>query len=416
MSLFSEDIFGGEELAPQLIEVECDQETAIKFEPIAVRAAKALKEVQTYHDMIEIIETDEQLGKINIRYTPEAKPKQSFVDYLRKVTDEKSEIRCNDKEYIVPTLKPSEVKIFKEVIEKQTANILEDIEQIGELIKIPNKTEITDEVKKRTDRISKVSKLRLDKVQKGFLTLQELDYLKHELMDDVAKTFDAEHMYFDPLTSGTAIIEQSKQLTARERPLTQRYRLTEKQATLLKRMIFSRSPRVRLASKLDLYSQLCDRTLADVKANPRMVLAMSIAEVQPSKLEILAFTFSDNEKENTCMCCGTTVEVSERSTFHQKCEMVEWLEEYFFFKYDEQARSVDAINVLYLSQRQTAILQRIEKVTKQVTTPIKYKSSSKFLIMEKNHGRYVNKVSLSPDPSTVVGSEAWLRNQRSHER
>lgn len=159
-------------------------------------------------------------------------------------------------------------------------------------------------------------------------------------------------MWVDPLTQGLWVVSPSEShpalSAARSRKVTSIYELDENQTQNLIALAFSTKPREKAAAKLNLFARVKGTKRDDIKDDPKRVLSIVFSESELTQLEIKAMIFNKTrDSQPSCTLCTTPVEL-EGVTYHQECDVIKWLVDNFFFKYDRQLGILSTQRVIFL--------------------------------------------------------------------
>lgn len=102
-------------------------------------------------------------------------------------------------------------------------------------------------------------------------------------------------------------------------------------------------------AKLDLQFAIDHKIANDALNNPEKALAKCLFAAGLTHIKILTIVFGVESKDTgqyECLKCIKAVNI-DSVVYHPRCKIVEWLLEYFFFKYDDQQGALIATRPSY---------------------------------------------------------------------
>lgn len=120
------------------------------------------------------------------------------------------------------------------------------------------------------------------------------------------------------------------------------------------------------------------------------------------------------DQSPTCPSCNTSVEI-EGVTYHNECDVIRWMVENFFFKYDKHLSVLSTLRVVYLDQNQRCLLESIQKYHRTLNSPFKIKGGAKYVVMQREGEGFRTHTNLTTNPQNVPGTDEWIEKRRKEE-
>lgn len=194
--------------------------------------------------------------------------------------------------------------------------------------------------------------------------------------------------------------------------LQRNYQLTPESVGALIRSLFSSDPFVRAQAKLELNSKLNETHYRSVIRCGPSVLEAVFSEARLTSKEILGVIFEKRrDGVNTCVSCGTSVNLDDTLVYHNKCIVVEWLTQHCHFRYETQGGYLHERPAIILSALQRARLHQILRLNAMLSVDVHQRTQGGLTIWERQpSGRLHKKTITTMREDQIVGSQTWLRN------
>lgn len=234
-----------------------------------------------------------------------------------------------------------------------------------------------------------------------------------EAVMEVRKGYESANIVKDSLTPGGWITSPRKDdilPASKERVLVTVFGFDARQTQNLVTIAFSSKPKLTAEAKMNLFSRLDEARKEQVKQHPKASLMRTVAEADLTQDELLALIFQDQKGEKTeCPACRKPISL-EGTMFHPYCDVIEWLTNNFFFKYDVEEGFLLKRQAVYIDGAQRVALKRIQTLNARLNDPVNVVSDSSRSICQ-IQGNRIAKLS-------EFGKSKWEReldNPRSHQ-
>lgn len=245
--------------------------------------------------------------------------------------------------YTLPIPNTKSISHFNRVLQGSAARAFERLLAAHALMlnKQLDLDKLSKDLKSNAERA--VGKIRTSEVKKEVLRDILFIYMLESMSDNYLSRMNREYgkasVWKDPVSEGLMVInppdDHPCRTAARIRKVSPKYLLDDNQTQLLKAMAFSSNPRERAGAKLTLNAKLPRNTMNDISKNPRRVLAYVLSEAELTTEEVVATIFTGRKTDETrCPTCDTDIGIIG-NIYHGRCDVVNWLEKYFFFSYND---------------------------------------------------------------------------------
>lgn len=384
------------------------------------RIQSRIRDCDSFTTLVEEVKNQQDMTEVEIRMRP--RTRSVTVEQLLEGLEIKGRavVKTDYGVYTLPIPSSKSLNQFSQVLQGSTMRAFDKLLAAHNLMSTRSLDleKLSHDLKINAEKA--VGKIRTSEVKKDILRDILVTYMLESMAENLLLRMNSEYgkadVWKDPVSEGLMVVNPSDNhpcMTAsRSRTMAPKYLLDDGQTQLLKAMAFSSNPRDRAGAKLTLNAKLPRSIMNDISRNPRKVLAHVLSEAGLTSEEVIATIFATRKAdESRCPACGNDVGIIG-IVYHCQCEVITWLETYFFFSYNSEQGSLTAQTTVYLDHNQRAILELISDRAKQLDSPLSHQRSGRYTTIEVK-GKKVNSISdLQTNPVNVVGSSEWLEKQR----
>jgi hypothetical protein len=332
------------------------------------------------------------------------------------------EVKVDGSVRVVPTFKTADkMREWEEVLHHHERRALDMIHRITQLPENKHfKQHVLGETQQRIGRT--VLNVR-DKHRKNLalLTIRigAMEEVIKEKLTQIADSLKSANFSLDNVTDGVWVDPDEEegdakilsQLSTHRVVLQNRFKFDYRQTADLVNIMFSESPDVRAASKLNLSSKLSQTIYAEVIQYPGRTLDIVTAEARLTRDEILYLVFPKGERTNErkCLTCQTTVNIND-VVYHKQCRTVKWLKQHCHFQYDSEDRCLTLPRQVYLTPTRRRLLVEVLKAHAMLKRDIIQRTPTETVIWTRHEDGSLHKVPVRKQrEDEIVGSYAWRR-------
>lgn len=394
------------------------------LESLETRVRSALCASKGHTDLVSIAEAYENDKKINIRLNTTPITSEDFEALISGIErKDVTTVTTPLGEFQVPVPTAQSILKYQKVLKTAAAASIKTLRDLS-LLTERNNVDMNQTVA-RVKQLSKeaVSNCAKTIPRKDFmeniLSVMMIERVKDRFLSTICDQYSKPEMWVDPLTQGLWVVNPSDShpaiSAARSRKVTSIYEFDENQTQNLISLAFSTKPREKAAAKLNLFSRVKGTKRDDIKADPRKVLSIVFSESELTQSEIKAMLFyKTKDSQPMCPLCTTFVEL-DGVTYHQECDVIKWMVENFFFKYDTHLGVLSTQRVVFLDHNQRVMLETIQKYHRTLNSPFKIKGAAKYVVMQKDGDSIKTLTQLQTNPTFVPGTQEWAEKQRRDE-